>query len=64
MTMAIVASTEPENVWTTEELSALVRDTVAQLLGLDDLLNASDAELANAVLFSEINCQVMPAGYA
>jgi hypothetical protein len=68
MTMAIVASTEPGNVWTTDEFAALVRDNVAKLLdiGPDDLIKADDAELRDAVLrvCSEINSEVMPAGNA
>jgi hypothetical protein len=48
MKMAIVASTAPGNVWTTDEFAALVRENVTSLLnlGLDDLLRADDAELA------------------
>jgi hypothetical protein len=68
MKMAIVASTAPGNVWTTDEFAALVRENVASLLnlGLDDLLRADDAELAIAVrrVCSEINSQVIPAGNA
>jgi hypothetical protein len=59
MKMAIVSSTAPGNVWTSDEFAVLVRDTVANFLGvgLDDLLKADEAEVVNAVMrvCSEIN---------
>jgi hypothetical protein len=68
MKMAIVSSTAPGNVWTSDEFAVLVRNTVANLLdvGLDDLLKADEAEVTNAVMqvCSEINCQITPAGNA
>lgn len=66
--MAIVASTEPGNVWTSDEFAILVRDTVAKLLDVrpDDLPTADEAEITSTVMqvCSEINCQVVPAGNA
>jgi hypothetical protein len=68
MKMANVASTAPGNIWTTDEFLTLVRDTVANLLEVnrDDLLNAGEAEINNAVkqVCWEINSQVTPAGNA
>jgi hypothetical protein len=66
--MAIVASTTPGNVWTSDEFAILVRDTVAKLLDVrpDDLPTADEAEITNTIMqvCSEINCQVAPAGNA
>ena len=66
--MAIVASTAPGNVWTSDEFAILVRDTVAKLLDVrpDDLPKADEAEITNAMMqvCNEINCQVTPAGNA
>jgi hypothetical protein len=66
--MAIVASTAPGNVWTSDEFAILVRDTVAKLLDVhpDDLPTADEAEITNTMMqvCSEINCQVVPAGNA
>jgi hypothetical protein len=66
MKMAIVSSTAPGNIWTTDEFLTLVRDSVATLLdiGRDDLLKAGEAEINNAVkqVCCEINSQVTPAG--
>jgi hypothetical protein len=68
MKMAIVSSTTPGNIWTTDEFLTLVRDTVANLLDIDrdDLLRAGEAESNNAVrqVCCEINSQVTPAGNA
>jgi hypothetical protein len=68
MKMALVSSTAPGNVWTSDEFAILVRDTVANLLnvGLDDLLKADEAGVTKAVMqvCSEINCQITPAGNA
>jgi len=68
MKMANVASTEPGNIWTTDEFLTLIRDTVANLLDVDrdDLLKAGEAEINNAVrqVCCEINSQVTPAGNA
>jgi hypothetical protein len=66
--MAIVASTVPGNVWTSDEFAILIRLTVATLLDVcpGDLQTADEAEITNAMMqvCSEINCQVMPAGNA
>jgi phage head maturation protease len=66
--MAIVASTAPGNVWTSDEFAILVRDAVAKLLDVrpDELPTADDAEITDTVMqvCSEINCQVVPAGNA
>jgi hypothetical protein len=66
--VAIVASTAPGNVWTSDEFAVLVRDTVAELLDVrpDDLTMADGAEITNAVIqvCSQINCYVAPAGNA
>jgi hypothetical protein len=66
--MAIVASTAPGNVWTSDEFAILVRDTVAKLLDVrpDDLPKVDEVKITNAMMqvCTEINCQVAPAGNA
>jgi hypothetical protein len=62
------ANIAPGNIWTSAEFVTLVRNTVANLLGVDqdDLPKADEAKIKNVVkqVCSEINSQVTPAGNA
>jgi hypothetical protein len=66
--MAIVASTAPGNIWTSDEFATLIRLTVAALLDLRpvDLQTADEAQITSATVqvCGEITYQVVPAGNA